>query len=116
MDVYSEVQGGWHHRMSAAGYVYPLTHIRMRGRRFPVPAQPERYLEAYYGPGWRVPDHNAIGLSAEGNRLYPFLQPGHLKGQLCAVRWWVSRHTPLLGAWLCGRSLRPLRIRRRAAA
>jgi hypothetical protein len=34
----------------------PLSTVRCEGRTLPAPARPERYLEAAFGPGWRVPD------------------------------------------------------------
>ena len=37
-------------------WIYPLTTATLEGREFPVPALPEKLLEATYGPGWRVPD------------------------------------------------------------
>lgn len=37
-------------------WLYPLTTGLLEGVEMPVPAQPERLLEAMYGPGWRVPD------------------------------------------------------------
>lgn len=37
-------------------WIYPLTTATLEGRELPVPAVPERLLEATYGPGWRVPD------------------------------------------------------------
>jgi hypothetical protein len=37
-------------------WIYPLTTATLEGREFPVPARPEKLLEATYGPGWRVPD------------------------------------------------------------
>jgi len=37
-------------------WVTPLGTAELEGRSMPVPAQPERLLEATYGPGWQVPD------------------------------------------------------------
>ena len=37
-------------------WIFPLGTSTFAGRTFPVPGQPERLLEAMYGPGWRVPD------------------------------------------------------------
>jgi len=37
-------------------WIYPLTTATLEGRTFPVPANPEKLLEATYGSGWRVPD------------------------------------------------------------
>ncbi len=37
-------------------WVEPRSEVTLAGRRFPAPHEPERLLEASYGPGWRVPD------------------------------------------------------------
>ena len=37
-------------------WVYPLSECTLEGRTFPAPAEPERWLEATYGPSWEVPD------------------------------------------------------------
>jgi len=37
-------------------WIHPLTTSMLEGVEMPVPAEPERLLEAMYGPGWRVPD------------------------------------------------------------
>ncbi len=37
-------------------WIEPLGEATLAGRPVPVPAQPERLLEAMYGPSWRVPD------------------------------------------------------------
>ena len=36
--------------------VVPVQDIELEGRLFPAPARPEIFLEAAYGPSWRVPD------------------------------------------------------------
>ena len=36
--------------------VVPLGEVELEGRMLPAPARPEVFLEAAYGPGWRVPD------------------------------------------------------------
>jgi hypothetical protein len=37
-------------------WIYPLSTAELHGRPMPVPARPEKLLEAMYGPGWRTPD------------------------------------------------------------
>lgn len=37
-------------------WVFPLTTATLEGVEVPVPARPEKLLEAMYGQGWRVPD------------------------------------------------------------
>ncbi len=37
-------------------WIYPLGTAELDGRKVPVPARPEKLLEATYGPGWQVPD------------------------------------------------------------
>ena len=37
-------------------WVYPLRPCALEDRTFPVPAVPEKMLEAMYGPSWSVPD------------------------------------------------------------
>lgn len=37
-------------------WLHPLTTCSLEGREMPVPARPDKLLEAMYGPGWRVPD------------------------------------------------------------
>ncbi|RLV50845.1 methyltransferase domain-containing protein [Nocardioides mangrovicus] len=37
-------------------WIFPLGSCTLEGRTLPAPAQPERMLEAMYGPGWKVPD------------------------------------------------------------
>ena len=37
-------------------WIFPLGSCDLGGRPMPVPARPEKLLEATYGPSWRVPD------------------------------------------------------------
>ncbi len=37
-------------------WLEPRSEVTLAGRAFPAPHEPERLLEAMYGPGWRVPD------------------------------------------------------------
>lgn len=39
-----------------AGDFLPATEAELRGVRVHLPHRPERFLETYYGPGWKVPD------------------------------------------------------------
>jgi SAM-dependent methyltransferase len=41
---------------ATADSVLPLGTIELEGRTFPAPADPEVFLRAAYGEGWRVPD------------------------------------------------------------
>ena len=53
---------GWLYLLGEVGvefdrsWIHPLTTSLLEGVEMPVPAHPERMLEAMYGPGWRVPD------------------------------------------------------------
>lgn len=37
-------------------WIFPLGECTLESRTLSAPAQPERLLEAMYGPGWRIPD------------------------------------------------------------
>ncbi len=37
-------------------WIFPLGTCTLEGRTLPAPAEPDRMLEAMYGPGWKVPD------------------------------------------------------------
>jgi hypothetical protein len=43
-------------RLKLPASILPLGEVRLEGRRFPAPADPERLLRAGYGDDWRVPD------------------------------------------------------------
>jgi len=38
---------------------YPLTNVTIRNKTFPAPREPELWVEARYGPSWRIPDHKS---------------------------------------------------------
>ncbi|HEY8589773.1 MAG TPA: hypothetical protein VIL55_09510, partial [Naasia sp.] len=40
--------------------IEPLSELDLEGRRFPAPADPEGWLAACYGPGWRTPDPSFV--------------------------------------------------------
>lgn len=39
-----------------AAIVLPPSTLALKGRIYPVPADPEAFLEERYGPGWKIPD------------------------------------------------------------
>lgn len=50
-------------------WMEPLSTVELEGRPFPAPAEPERLLEAMYGPGWRTPDPTfAFDPESDGRR------------------------------------------------
>lgn len=50
-------------------WVEPLSTVELEGHPFPAPAQPERLLEAMYGPDWQVPDPTfSFDPESEGRR------------------------------------------------
>jgi len=50
--------------------VYPPSTVMIRNVSFPAPREQEIYVEARYGPSWRVPDHQAREIAEK----YPTLE------------------------------------------
>jgi hypothetical protein len=69
-------------------WIHPRTTAMLGGRPMPVPARPEKLLEASYGPSWRVPDP-AFKFTTPDRTIRAFddwfrgLQPG--------IRFWERR-------------------------
>ena len=71
-----------------ADWIHPLGTAELDGRPMPVPARPEKLLEATYGPGWKVPDP-----------AYQFTTPEHtvrafddwFRGTQPGIRYWDRR-------------------------
>ncbi len=89
-------------------WLHPLGTAQLGGRSMPVPARPEKLLEATYGPGWQVPDP-----------AFKFTTPPRtvraledwFRGTQPGVRYWERR------AGGAGRGVRePSALARRAAA
>ncbi|QBR91948.1 class I SAM-dependent methyltransferase [Nocardioides euryhalodurans] len=62
-------------------WLYPLGTASFEGAEVPVPARPERLLEAMYGPGWRHPDpafkfETPRGVTKALNDWFRGLRPG----------------------------------------
>ncbi len=88
-------------------WLEPRTEVTLAGRTFPAPHEPERLLEAMYGPGWRVPDPaykfetprtvqrrlsgwfrgTRVGLDARWQRLHRGPTPRSADGPSDFVRW-----------------------------
>jgi hypothetical protein len=67
--------------------VLPLGTVTCEGRAFPAPARPEQYLEAAYGPGWRVPDP---GFAYNSPRRLVRMLTGWFGGLRAERKWWVN--------------------------
>jgi hypothetical protein len=92
-------------------WLEPRTEVTLAGRTFPAPHEPERLLEAMYGPGWRVPDPaykfetprmvqrrlsgwfrgTRVGLDARWQRLHRPPAPRTADGPSDFVRWVRNR-------------------------
>jgi hypothetical protein len=83
--------------------VLPLTTVLCEGREFPAPAKPELYLEAAFGPGWRVPDP---GFTYNSPRHLVRMLSGWFGGLRAERNWWADyydRSTPATGPTDFGR-------------
>ncbi len=78
-------------------WIRPLGRATLEGRSFPVPAQPERLLEAMYGPSWRVPDP-----------AYVFSTPVWVQRSLNGWFRGTRVHRQEYGRWFNARRRRPL--------
>ncbi|CAJ1456682.1 unnamed protein product [Effrenium voratum] len=67
MDIYDEEMD---FAQATAHLIYPPSTVRIRNQSFPAPREQEIYVEARYGPSWRVPDHQARELAEK----YPTLE------------------------------------------
>ncbi len=69
-------------------WLRPLGTATLGGRTMPVPAVPERLLEATYGPGWKVPDPAFKFTTPE--RTTRALE-GWFRGTQPGIRYWERR-------------------------
>ncbi len=70
-------------------WIYPLGTAELDGRPMPVPARPEKLLEAMYGPGWRVPDP-AFKFTTSAHTIRAF--DDWFRGTQPGIRYW-DRHS-----------------------
>ena len=67
MDIYDEDMD---FAQATKHLIYPPSTVLIRNVSFPAPREQEIYVEARYGPSWRVPDHQARELAEK----YPTLE------------------------------------------
>lgn len=67
MDIYDEDMD---FAQATKHLIYPPSMVMIRNVSFPAPREQEIYVEARYGPSWRVPDHQARELAEK----YPTLE------------------------------------------
>ncbi len=88
------LDGGRLHLMGEIGteferdWIYPLGSAELAGRMMPVPARPERLLEAMYGPGWRTPDP-AFKFTTPDRTIRAF--DAWFRGTQTGVRYWYRQ-------------------------
>ncbi|CAE7602651.1 unnamed protein product [Symbiodinium natans] len=66
MDIYDEDMD---FAIATQHLIFPPSAVKIRNHTFPAPREKEIYVEARYGPSWRVPDHQARELAEK----YPTL-------------------------------------------
>jgi hypothetical protein len=66
-------------------WITPLGEAELDGRPMPVPARPEKLLEATYGPGWRTPDP-AFKFTTPDRTVHAFND--WFRGTQPGVRYW----------------------------
>jgi len=69
-------------------WVHPLGTAQLSGRTMPVPARPERLLEATYGAGWKVPDP-AFRFTTPDRTVRAL--GGWFRGTQPGIRYWERR-------------------------
>jgi SAM-dependent methyltransferase len=75
-------------------WIHPLGTATLEGRPMPVPAQPERLLEATYGPGWKVPDP-AFQFETPARTIRAL--DDWFRGLQAGVRYWERRAVMMRG-------------------
>lgn len=75
-------------------WLLPLGTCDLGGRPMPVPARPEKLLEATYGPGWKVPDP-AFKFSTPERTIRAL--DGWFRGNQPNVRYWERRANVVAG-------------------
>lgn len=91
-------------------WIFPLGTAELEGRPMPVPAEPERLLEATYGPHWRVPDP-AFKFSTPERTIRAF--DDWFRGTQPGARTWARRANASADKHL---RARPSRLARRVHA
>lgn len=74
MDIYDEDMD---FAIATKHLIYPPSAVKIRNHTFPAPREKEIYVEARYGPSWRIPDHQARELAEK----YPTLEEARVWSQ-----------------------------------
>lgn len=93
-------------------WMFPLGTCDLGGRPMPVPARPEKLLEATYGPGWRVPDP-AFKFTTPQRTIQTL--DGWFRGNQPNIRYWARRASSASAKPLRGPSALARQARRAAA-